>query len=70
MRGKKRDLQFVKDLAIVAFGPEVLASLNIFGTAKGGNRNRDFPVTERSEKPRLDIDTLEVIRGEFPSMLH
>lgn len=56
--GEKKDIQFIKDLALVAFGPEVLAASSIKGTLKGRKKGE-----ERKKKEALDPIILKAVRG-------
>lgn len=60
-RGERSDIKYIKDLCIAAFGPEVLASSSIKGTARGG-RKTEGP---REKKPALDKTILSAIKGNF-----
>lgn len=56
---------FIKDLAMAAFGPEVLGASTIYGTKKGGSRSKKEGETP---KPGLDKRILKAVRGKILSL--
>ena len=58
--GEKGDLRFVKDLALVGFGPEVLSSCSIKGTKRGQKKDG-----EKTARPPLNPNMLKQIYGMF-----
>lgn len=59
--GRNKDKRFIKDLTLVAYGPEVLAASTVFGTRKGGIKKED--IAPDAVKPSLNKITLNAIRG-------
>lgn len=59
--GQKKDLRFIKDLCMVAFGPETLAKCSIYGTAKGRKKAGD---SEHEKKDPLNPTILEAVKGK------
>jgi len=60
--GEKKDLRFIKYLAMVFFGPEVLAASTIYGTAKGGRKKSDE--SNKTKSPALDKTILRTVLGK------
>ena len=60
--GAKRDFRFIKELAIVAYGPETFGRSTVYGTLKGCKKASDGP---KVKEPALDPDILKAIRSEF-----
>lgn len=63
-KGEKGDIKFVKELAIVAFGPEVFAASSVYGTLRGQKKGDESSV----KKPPLDKTTLAAIRGKLSTV--
>jgi hypothetical protein len=57
--GEKRDLAFVKQLAVAAFGPEILAASSIMGTSKGQQS------ADKVKRPGLNKHILSALFGKY-----
>lgn len=63
-----KDKIYIKDVALVTFGPEVLASSTIFGTNRGRARRRGTAEEQgdkeaEAKKPALNPKLLQVVKG-------
>lgn len=60
--GEKGDLFFIKNVAVVVFGPELLAASSIKGTKRGQKKLKTGDTS--APKPGLDKDLLAKVKGK------